>query len=203
MGRPRKSEKTRILLLNKGLELLTEFGYHGTGIKEILDAVDVPKGSFYNYFKSKEHFCAEIVNHYTKLLSGMFDAYFESRNPDEPIPVSLKNCFTTLIKSYESQGYKSGCPIGNLVAEIGDTSDTCNQAFANAARQWNLRISGALEEGQRQGTIRKDMDPTVMAELLWSAWEGSLLTMKIEKSIKPLESCLELLIDNFFAPKTS
>ena len=39
-------------------------GYHGTGLQEILDAVNIPKGSFYNYFGSKEDFGAEVIQHY-------------------------------------------------------------------------------------------------------------------------------------------
>ena len=39
-------------------------GYHGTGLQEILDAVNIPKGSFYNYFWSKENFGAEAIQHY-------------------------------------------------------------------------------------------------------------------------------------------
>ena len=51
-------------LLNHGVALLMQQGYHGTGLQEILDAVQVPKGSFYNYFGSKENFAAEIIGHY-------------------------------------------------------------------------------------------------------------------------------------------
>ena len=39
-------------LLDEGVALLMRQGYHGTGLKEILDAVNIPKGSFYNYFVS-------------------------------------------------------------------------------------------------------------------------------------------------------
>lgn len=33
-------------LLNHGLVLLMQQGYHGTGLQEILGAVQIPKGSF-------------------------------------------------------------------------------------------------------------------------------------------------------------
>ena len=51
-------------MLNQGLGLLMQQGYHGMGLKEILDAVQIPKGSFYNYFGSKENFAAETIEHY-------------------------------------------------------------------------------------------------------------------------------------------
>jgi len=59
-----KKQINRENLLNQGVTLLMEQGYHGTGLKEILDAVQIPKGSFYNYFGSKENFGAEVIQHY-------------------------------------------------------------------------------------------------------------------------------------------
>jgi TetR/AcrR family transcriptional regulator, transcriptional repressor for nem operon len=50
-------------------------GYHGTGLKEILDAVRIPKGSFYNYFGSKESFAAEIIAHYIKPYLEQLQGY--------------------------------------------------------------------------------------------------------------------------------
>jgi len=41
-----------------------EQGYHGTGLQELVTKVGVPKGSFYNYFPSKEDFSAEVVRLY-------------------------------------------------------------------------------------------------------------------------------------------
>ena len=57
MARPRRSEQTREVLIEEGIRQLAAHGYHGTGIKQILDAVCVPKGSFYNYFDSKGNLC--------------------------------------------------------------------------------------------------------------------------------------------------
>ena len=43
--------------------LLMDQGYHGTGLQELVQRVGVPKGSFYNYFESKEAFRAGVVRH--------------------------------------------------------------------------------------------------------------------------------------------
>ena len=59
MNRPRRSVQTREALIEAGIEHLSVHGYHGTGIKQILDEVNVPKGSFYNFFASKEAFVAD------------------------------------------------------------------------------------------------------------------------------------------------
>ena len=68
MARPKRNQNIRSQLLNEGVSIFIKQGYHGTGIKEILDTLKVPKGSFYNYFESKEHFGAEVIRHYTKQI---------------------------------------------------------------------------------------------------------------------------------------
>jgi len=46
MSRASQKSTNRENLLNQGVTLLMQQGYHGTGLKEILDAVLIPKGSF-------------------------------------------------------------------------------------------------------------------------------------------------------------
>ena len=77
MLKPTKKELNRDNLLNQGVTLLMGQGYHGTGLQEILDAVNVPKGSFYNYFGSKEDFGAEVIQHYTDPFIAQLTGHLE------------------------------------------------------------------------------------------------------------------------------
>ena len=64
-GRPRKTESTyadtRNDLIRSGLELLTQNGFLATGVDAIVKNANVPKGSFYYYFKSKEDYAVNDV----------------------------------------------------------------------------------------------------------------------------------------------
>lgn len=64
-------------LLNQGVSLLMLQGFHGTGLKEILDAVQIPKGSFYSYFSSKEDFAAASIIHYIATYVDRLQSYLE------------------------------------------------------------------------------------------------------------------------------
>ena len=44
-------------------------GFNHTGIQEILDAADVPKGSFYNYFKNKEDFGLQVIDYFVDYMA--------------------------------------------------------------------------------------------------------------------------------------
>src|SRR3954471_15803973 len=51
-------------LLATGLKVLHARGFNGCGVQEITTAANVPKGSFYNHFDSKEQFGAEVLGRY-------------------------------------------------------------------------------------------------------------------------------------------
>src|SRR5258706_15085692 len=57
---------TRDHLLQVGLRRMHSMGYASTGVKEILDEADIPKGSFYHYFASKEAFAKEVLALYVR-----------------------------------------------------------------------------------------------------------------------------------------
>src|SRR6202171_5941101 len=58
------TKSTRDHLIDTGLKLMHQHGYNATGLTDILKAADVPKGSFYHHFGSKEDFAAAALERY-------------------------------------------------------------------------------------------------------------------------------------------
>ncbi|MBE0435054.1 MAG: TetR family transcriptional regulator C-terminal domain-containing protein [Methylomicrobium sp.] len=183
-------------LLNQGVKLLMAQGYHGTGLKEILDAVKIPKGSFYNYFGSKENFGAEVIQHYIEPFIKQLDTYLEHSNGDAL--EALRRYYHELIADAEKENFKGGCLLGNLMGEIGDTSEVCQKSLQSAVTRYRNTIRSGLTQAQQQGTVRTDLLAEEMADLLLNAWQGALLRMKIEQSSEPLQQCCRKLLNGYF-----
>lgn len=183
-------------LLDQGVQMLMDQGYHGTGLKEILDMVKIPKGSFYNYFGSKELFASEAIYHYIEPFIDLLSKHLET--PEIDGLTALKNYYAELIAEVEKSGYKGGCLLGNMMGEIGDTSDICRRALTSTIERYNLLQETALLRAQTEGTVRKDRSAKNMADLLFSSWQGALLQMKIQQSVTPLQICWDTLLDDYF-----
>ncbi|MEQ1529075.1 MAG: TetR family transcriptional regulator C-terminal domain-containing protein [Methylococcales bacterium] len=196
MIRTQQKQQNRENLLSQGVALLMEQGYHGTGLKEILDAVKIPKGSFYNYFGRKENFGAEVIQHYIEPFIVQLTACLE-QNQDNAL-LALQLYFNGMITELEKNQFKGGCLLGNLMGEIGDTSDVCQQALHSAVNQYRNILQRGLAAAQQQGAIRIDKSAQEMADLLVNTWQGALLRMKIEKSSAPLKQCCQDLLGDFF-----
>jgi len=186
----------RIKLLEQGVYLLTTQGYHATGINEIVKAVQVPKGSFYSYFKSKEDFAAQAISHYIEPFIQLLGKHLQQ--PDVDALSALKNYYAELIISVEKNGYKGGCLLGNLIGEVADTSELCNQTLKSAIERYKNLQYKALLQAQQEGTVRQDKSAEYMADLLINNWQGALLRMKLEQSIQPLQAFSDTLLDDYF-----
>ena len=183
-------------LLDQGVHMLLTQGYHGTGIKEILDIVQIPKGSFYNYFASKEEFAAEAITHYIEPFIQRLSVHLQ--NPQLDALSALELYYAELIVEVEQGGYKGGCLLGNLMGEIGDTSEICNRALKIAVERYKKLQQSALVRAQQEGTVRKDRSAENMADLLVNNWQGALLRMKIEQSVQPLQEFCQTLLEDYF-----
>jgi len=189
-------EIKRLKLLDQGVYLLTNQGYHATGVNEIVNAVKVPKGSFYSYFESKEDFAAQAIGHYIEPFISLLESHLR-RSGVEPL-TALKNYYAELIVGVEKNGYKGGCLLGNLMGEIGDTSEICHQALKIAVDRYKALQYKALLQAQKNGTVRTDKSADAMANLLVNNWQGALLRMKLEQSIQPLQEFSDTLLNDYF-----
>ena len=189
MARPRRNENTRERLLDEGLKLFISQGYHGTGIKEVVDQVKVPKGSFYNYFESKEHFGAEVIRHFSRRSIANMSAQLQ--DPEDNALMTLKQFFEKEVQRHQES--KTGCLIGNLGAELGGSSELCRQAMVEGLEDTKQQFSQTLKRGQTQNIIRDDISAEELADFLVNVYEGALLRMQVEQSVKPIEKIISFL----------
>lgn len=194
MTRPRRNDHLREDLLEKGIELLTVHGYHGTGLKQILDEVKVPKGSFYHYFASKEKFVAEVIERYSQKVAEQLDSYLDQTS-DDPV-TAIRNIHFYITQLLEKD--PKGCLVGNLSAEMGNESPVCSLAMQGAIREWGKRMVRLIQNAQNQKLMRRDVEAEVLADILWNAWQGGLLRMQIEGSTTSLVKALDALLGVLF-----
>ena len=193
----RRTEDFRERLLEAGVALFAELGYHGTGVKDIVERAGVPKGSFYNYFESKEAFGAAILHHYAQDQAAEWKQYsLEVASPD-PL-LALRGIYTRIVGDYEDCDDRYGCLVGNFAGEIAQSSDLCRVAARRTVNEWRVGCADYLRHGQEYGSVRRDLSADAMADVFWNAWEGSLLRMKLDDSVEPLKACVHSMFDLFF-----
>jgi TetR/AcrR family transcriptional repressor of nem operon len=194
---PKPKPDTRRKLLQAGLQIIHAEGYAATGIQSIVERVDVPKGSFYNHFASKEAFAAEVVDAYFDRAVERLRAIFGQR--EIPPLERLEAYFDELIAAFRATDFARGCLLGNVSAEVADHSAPMRERLVAHFAAWGNYFEACIAEGQQQGTIGDQLPAPVLARFILNSWEGALLRMRAEQSDVPLLEFKEIVFGTLLA----
>jgi TetR/AcrR family transcriptional repressor of nem operon len=184
---------TREHLLEVGLKSIHSTGYTATGVKEVLDLANVPKGSFYHYFASKEAFAGEVFERYADGERRRAERILGDR---KAAPLKrLRRYFEELTSIYGQSGSTYGCLLGNLSLEVAAHSPKLQAQFQAAFGGWQKGIADVLQEAVERGDLGRSTKPDELAGFLLNSYEGALVRMKAEKSDKSLENFLHFAFD--------
>lgn len=174
----------RRAILDAGAELVHRKGFNNTGIKEILDLAQVPKGSFYFYFPSKEEFGLALIDHYREVRTPALAQVL--RDADAPPLDRLHRFFELARKRYQEWDFERGCPFGNLAQEMCDLSPAMCGKLREVLDGVSRAMGDVLNEAAAHGQLASGLDPYETAAFVMDAWEGAILRMKAEKNVHPL-----------------
>ncbi|WP_176053163.1 acrylate utilization transcriptional regulator AcuR [Paraburkholderia caribensis] len=196
-GRPPKElagySETKDTLLRAGVASLTEKGFSATGIDEILRNVNVPKGSFYHYFPSKEAFGLELIDCYAAYFAKKLERILtnSSRTPLE----RLRDFIADAEEGMRRFNFQRGCLVGNLGQEISVLPESYRTRLIHVFDDWEARTKKCLLEAQEAGEIAKRLDGGQLARFFWIGWEGAVLRAKLEGG----PTALHTFAEGFFA----
>lgn len=181
----------RELLLNAGVAGLHSKGFNGCGVQEITEAAGVPKGSFYNYFESKEAFSAEVLEHYWEQGAQKNLAVLS----DESMPAieRLRTYFSQRAQVHAAGHFERGCMIGNLATEVTGQSRLVRDRLAGLFASWVRVVANCIREGQQGGEIDSTLDPVTLASFLVNAWQGAVMRAKVDRDSTSLDQFTEVV----------
>ena len=176
---------TRNALVWCGTELLTERGFQITGIDEVLKRVGVPKGSFYHYFKSKDHFGHAVIDNYEAYYAKKMDRIFgdSSQSPLQRLVNFTANAKNGMVKF----DFKRGCLIGNLGQELAALDTQFRERLEGVLVSWEKRVAECLSESIDIGELAPGQDPQALSRFFWVGWEGAILRSKLMRSLEPID----------------
>jgi TetR/AcrR family transcriptional repressor of nem operon len=187
------TKSTRDHLIDTGLKLMHQHGYNATGLTEILKVADVPKGSFYHHFGSKEDFAAAALERYTTREAK--HAATVLNDAKAPPLKRLKRYFTDLVRFYGQKGEIPGCMMGRFSLEIAAANPQLRKQISGSFAHWEHTIATVIQQAVAQKELPADTDSESLAGFLLNSWEGALLRSQAEENDSPLEVFMHLVFD--------
>jgi len=168
---------TRRRMIVTTSKLLERQGFHGTGLNQILEEANAPKGSMYFHFPGgKAQLAAEAIAAAAEHIDRALRAH-EGGTALE----ALDGYLAQMAGWLESTEFSGGCPIATTALEVGATTPEVGDACEAAFDLLISRVAGWLEaDGFDPQTARE------RATLAYSAVEGALIFSKARRSSEPL-----------------
>jgi TetR/AcrR family transcriptional regulator, cholesterol catabolism regulator len=164
--RERRKADIRGRLFRAAFEQFGARGFTATTVEDITVAADVAKGTFFNYFPTKEHLLMEFSELRLEIIRG---ALAEVRRGALPIRDVLRGMFFALMKEPGRSRAMARCM---LLGALG------GEPVAGIVQKKLAEGRGALAEammiGQRRGEIRADWRPDDLARLFQQSVFGSM-----------------------------
>jgi len=181
---------TREELIEVGLKQIHSSGYTATGINQILELADVPKGSFYHHFASKDAFAKEILEHYNFGEQERWESFLGATKVS-PLK-RLRRYFKEMIAIYGRRGRSAGCLLGNMTLDVAEHNPALRGVLRKSFDCWQNAIAKTIREAIEKHELPKTANADELAAVLVNAWEGAQVRTKVEQSDKPLELFLDV-----------
>ncbi|HCG5904451.1 TetR family transcriptional regulator [Vibrio parahaemolyticus] len=182
-----KTNDTRQHILDVGYELIVTRGFTSVGLSELLKTAEVPKGSFYHYFKSKEQFGEAMIQDY-------FNKYFERltarfTNTELNGYQRLMSYFEEMVKVEDDVCNANKCLLVKLSAEVSDLSEPMRIALRRGADKTIQALAKCIDVGIQDGSIPNG-DSALLARQIYYLWNGASLLNKLYQDQEALTQSL-------------
>ncbi|BBH24899.1 TetR family transcriptional regulator [Paenibacillus baekrokdamisoli] len=187
MKRELKKEQTRLRIKEAALSLFSEQGYETTTIEQIAKASGVAKGTFFNYFVSKDKLVCE--------LQGVFVMNEIMNLKDKPGPLIPRVQMVVFLLAKQLPLNKSMTrALFQAIFGSGPALDAHNRMKSEMTDV----LVPLIKQGQESGELRKDMPAEMIAQLALQTYFGALIVWSMEDKEEPIMDQLALTFDLFF-----
>jgi AcrR family transcriptional regulator len=195
--RQRRGTEIRQRLFRSALDLFAQRGFADTTVEDITNAADVGKGTFFNYFPSKDHLLLAFAEMQLAKLQSIVD---NLRTTHEPVPQFLR---ALGLRMTEEPGRNPSLVRALLLANLS-SAVVRDAMLANHARAQEL-LTEFIAIGQHRAEVRSDLPPGEIAQVFRQMVFGTLLVWSLYGD-DSLESRIRTALDVLWeglAPRVS
>ena len=183
--RERRAAETRLRLFRSALQLFADRGLSNVTVEDITEAADVGKGTFFNYFESKDHVLGVMAE---LQLARVREAVQSAALGKRSIRSTLHHLFLRLAQEPGRSPHLARAVISSFLA-----SDVVRELIERQISEGRAMIAGVIAEGQKRGEIDPKLKSQEVALQLQQTLMGTVLLWSLHG-----EPGLAVWIENSF-----
>jgi AcrR family transcriptional regulator len=194
MGRrERRSFETRERLFRSAMNLFRDRGFQHTTVEDITNAADVGKGTFFNYFPSKEH----VLGVLGEVQSAKYDKFMLLAREQ-----NTREALRWLYHALPSEVGSSPKMVRSMLT-VFLTSEAVREFLTEGLARARGKLVTMFEEAQRRAEIPNHFRAEDLAFRFQQSLFGSMLLWTLQTPTPPLEMWLNQGFSFFWAAVTA
>jgi AcrR family transcriptional regulator len=189
----KQPDVTRDKILDAAFGEIHRRGFQAASIANILAKTGLTKGALYHHFPAKQDLGLAVID---EVIREGLDAmvFAPLRETADPV-ATLCEVIRRKAEKATAESVALGCPLNNLMQEMSPLEPEFKRQLMAILKAWQNVVTEALQRGQKQGRVRKDVDCRAAALFIVSAYEGCIGIAKNLQSVKEFRLCMAQLED--------
>lgn len=190
----KKNKIKKRILIREGYKLFRKVGYHDTNVELVAFNAKTAKGTFYFYFKNKEHLAESVLDYYISIITERVERIlFDYQLTPKQRIVKLYSDYIDWYTNSGDMKYRDFAL--SLMKDLGENNVYIKekvQIFLNDLKEMHVKC---LQQARRLGEIDKTLDAEKIALLILCSWEGAVLKVGNSGNYISLFAFREILRD--------
>lgn len=186
MKREEKKAQTHQKITEAAIELFEQQGYETTTVQQIAERAAVAKGTFFNYFASKEDLVMELQG---QVILQQFEFVLGTPGPIIPRLLSLM--------ADHARHFPLNQSATRALLQGMFSSSKVRSYQAACCLELSKSFVPILAHAQKQGEIRQDLSVEVISQLAVQTYFGVLMNWCLEDGKGSLSDQMSLTFDLF------
>ena len=185
---PRPKEFNPDDAIEKAMQVFWHKGYEATSMEDLLEAMDLNRGSLYDTFGDKRHLFLKVIDRYCTTFASSKFSLLDQPGPALP---TLRRFISGMIEGGLADPQRRGCLIANTVMELSPHEKEIAGMVSQALKMVEDTFFNILARAKQQGELKNDKDPRALARFLTTMMQGTIVMIKAGASADVVKQTVE------------
>jgi len=164
---PRQLQFDREAVLESAMTVFWRYGFHDTGIEDLVSATGIRRASIYHTFGNKQQFFITVLERYTDIcIQNLSAAVVDANSPVDGISSILNMYKETVL------GNERGCLLFNTALEMSSFDEDIRQVVWRGLNRIEQLLLLLVDRGKDAGQITRSAKSSTLARAISAAMQS-------------------------------
>jgi TetR/AcrR family transcriptional regulator, transcriptional repressor for nem operon len=186
---PRTKEFEPLEALDAAMQLFWRKGYEAASMRELLDAMGIGRGSFYDTFGDKHALFMAALDRFQKVRTSWVEEVLGDSGLD-----GVREVFGRTVDGLVEFEPRRGCLLANSAVELAPHDPEVAGRISRYVHRTEAAFEDALVRARENGEIPADSDPKALARFLVNTLHGMRVLARAGADRETLEDTVHVAL---------